>query len=210
VTILVQEAPLAARRTLAHGLQVADDVLAVVGVDDVEGGQADQLVRLVAQQAAARGRHVRANSARIDARDEIAGVLGQQPEASLRLGQGGDHRPLLADVDERRDDARDDAVLSQRTCVDGDPAQLAIVHVEAMELLDDVAPGCECDARRGFVVRERRAVGVHGGAGIDGLAADQLSPRTAQNALCSGVEVDDRAARVAYDHALVHAVDDLS
>ena len=211
VTVLVQEAPLTARRPLVvHGLQVADDVLAVVGVDDVDGRPADQLVRLVAQEDPARGRHVGANAARIDARDEVTGVLGQQPEAPLRLGQRGDHLPLLGDVDERRDDARDDIAFAQRARVDRDPAQLAVVHGHAVELLDDVASGRQSHARGGFVVRERRAVGVHRGAGIDGLAADQLGPWAAQDALCSGVEVDDRAARIAYDDALVHPVDDLS
>ena len=146
----------------------------------------------------------------IDARDEVAGVLRQQPEAPLRLGQRGDHLALLGDVDERRDDARDDIAFAQGPRVDRDPAQLAVVHRYAVELLDDVAPRRQRDARGGLVMRERRAVGVHRGAGIDGLAADQLGPWAAQDALCSGVEVDDRAARIAYDDALVHPVDDLS
>ena len=63
VAVLVPAAAFGARRpVLQHGLQVAGDVLAVVGVDDVDCGAADQLVGLVPEQRATGRRDVGADA----------------------------------------------------------------------------------------------------------------------------------------------------
>ncbi len=176
---------------------------------DLDGGEADQLVRLVAEQDPAGRRHVGADALRVGARDQIAGVLREQAEAPLRLGQRRDHRVVLGDVDERRQHAGDRVaagVVAERAGVDPQPAQLAIVHVQADELVDHVAARLEGDAGGRLAGREGRAVGVHPAAAGHGRATDQLLACAAEDALGGVVHVDDRAAGIAHDHGLVHAV----
>ena len=85
--------------------------------------------------------------------------------------------------------------------------QLAVIEVQSDELRDDVAPGRERDAGRQLAGREGRSVGADTTALVEGRGTDELGARAAQNALCSGIDVDDRPARIVDDHALVQRVD---
>ena len=176
---------------------------------DVEGDLSDQLLGLVAEQRAARGRDVRAHAPRVDARDQVARVLGEQAEALLRLRQRCHHELLLGDVDERRDEARDDAVDAQGARIHRDEAQRAVRHPHAEQLADHVAAGLERDAGGRLLLRQDAAVEVHAVAVGDRPASDQLGARAAEDLLRCRVDVRDRALCVAQDDALVEAVEHL-
>ena len=181
---LVPEARLLARGpVLEHGLQVARDAVAVVGVEDVDGEPADQLLGLEAEQRAAGGRDVRAYAARIDARDQVARVLGQQPEAPLGVGERDDDALLLGHVAERRHDTGD---RRRRRA-----ARRALTDIQRSSPWSMCRPtSCPTTSRpvvsatlgRRLAGRERRAVAAHAAALVGGRGADQLGARPAQDA----------------------------
>lgn len=64
--------------------ELGDQERGVVGMDEVEGGAPDQLLRRPGADRGHRGRDVQVAALEVVARDDVGGVLGQQPVVVLR------------------------------------------------------------------------------------------------------------------------------
>ncbi len=85
------------------------------------------------------------------------------------------------------------------------------LHVQADELVDDVLPGRERDARGRLAAAGTAMPSAWTPPrSLTDVAPIELRARAPQDALGGLVDVHDHAVRVAYDHALVHAVHDVA